>query len=40
SPGMYRAVVPIKNLDSFYDAFGIKKGDPMYLEPDKRVKIW
>lgn len=40
SPGMYRAVVPIKNLDSFYEAFGIKKGDPMYLEPEKRVKIW
>ncbi len=40
SPGMYRAVVPIKNLDSFYQAFGIKKGDPMYLEPEKRVKIW
>jgi len=40
SPGMYRAYVPLQNMDSFYDAFGIKKGDGMYVEPDKRVKIW
>jgi endothelin-converting enzyme/putative endopeptidase len=40
SPGMYRAVVPIQNVDAFYDAFGIKKGDKMYIDPDKRVKIW
>jgi putative endopeptidase len=40
SPGMYRAYVPIQNVDVFYDAFGIKKGDKMYIEPEKRVKIW
>ncbi|QSB27389.1 M13 family metallopeptidase [Flavobacterium sp. CLA17] len=40
SPGMYRAYVPIQNIDAFYDAFGIKKGDKMYVEPEKRVKIW
>ncbi|GGF27753.1 M13 family metallopeptidase [Flavobacterium limi] len=40
SPGMYRAVVPIQNVDAFYDAFDIKKGDKMYVEPEKRVKIW
>jgi putative endopeptidase len=40
SPGMYRAYVPIQNVDAFYDAFGIKKGDGMYIEPGKRVKIW
>ncbi|WP_374174418.1 M13 family metallopeptidase [Flavobacterium tructae] len=40
SPGMYRAVVPVQNVDAFYDAFGIKKGDKMYVDPDKRVKIW
>ncbi|TCN61253.1 M13 family peptidase [Flavobacterium circumlabens] len=40
SPGMYRAYVPIQNVDAFYDAFGIKKGDKMYVEPEKRVKIW
>ena len=40
SPGMYRAYVPIQNVDAFYKAFDIKKGDGMYIEPDKRVKIW
>ena len=40
SPGMYRAYVPIQNVDAFYEAFGIKKGDAMYIEPEKRVKIW
>ncbi|PAM96047.1 endothelin-converting protein [Flavobacterium sp. IR1] len=40
SPGMYRAYVPIQNVDAFYKAFDIKKGDPMFVDPDKRVKIW
>ncbi|MFB3386268.1 M13 family metallopeptidase [Flavobacterium sp. LAR06] len=40
SPGMYRAYVPIQNVDAFYQAFGIKAGDKMYIEPAKRVKIW
>lgn len=40
SPGMYRAYVPLLNLDTFHQAFGIKPGDGMYLEPSKRVKIW
>lgn len=40
SPGMYRAYVPLQNIDAFYDAFGIKKGDGMYVDPEKRVRIW
>jgi predicted metalloendopeptidase len=40
SPGMYRAYVPLQNVDAFYEAFGIKPGDGMYIEPAKRVKIW
>lgn len=40
SPGMYRAYVPAQNVDAFYDAFGIEKGDGMYIEPENRVKIW
>jgi endothelin-converting enzyme/putative endopeptidase len=32
--------VPAQNVDAFYQAFDIKKGDGMYIEPDKRVKIW
>lgn len=40
SPGMYRAYVPLQNVDSFYEAFNIKQGDGMYIDPDKRVRIW
>jgi predicted metalloendopeptidase len=40
SPGMYRAYVPLLNLDTFYNAFDIKQGDGMYVEPGKRVRIW
>jgi putative endopeptidase len=40
SPGMYRATQPLKNIDAFYQAFDIQEGDPMYLAPEKRVRIW
>ncbi|SHG42553.1 endothelin-converting enzyme/putative endopeptidase [Flavobacterium segetis] len=40
SPGMYRAYVPVQNIDAFYDAFTIKSGDGMFIQPEKRVKIW
>lgn len=40
SPAMYRGYVPLLNVDAFYEAFGIKPGDGMYVEPAKRVKIW
>jgi len=40
SPGMYRAYVPLQNVDAFYEAFDIKEGDGMYIAPEKRVKIW
>ncbi|MBN9010294.1 MAG: M13 family metallopeptidase [Rhizobiales bacterium] len=39
-PGRYRAVAALQHVDAFYDAFGIKPGDPMYLPPDKRVHAW
>jgi len=40
SPGMYRAYMPLQNMDAFYEVFQIKQGDDMYLEPDMRVRIW
>lgn len=40
SPGVQRATQPLKNIDAFYEAFDIKEGDPMYLAPEKRVRIW
>ncbi|CAL2080206.1 M13 family metallopeptidase [Tenacibaculum sp. 190524A02b] len=40
APGMYRAYMPLKNVDSFYEAFEVKEGDKMYLKPEDRVRIW
>jgi predicted metalloendopeptidase len=40
SPGMFRAFVPLTNIDAFYDAFGLKPGDKLYRPPQERVKIW
>jgi predicted metalloendopeptidase len=37
---MYRAYVPLQNIDAFYTAFDIKEGDKMYVAPEDRVKIW
>ncbi len=40
SPPKYRVQVPVKNIDAFYEAFGVKPGDPMYVAPADRVRIW
>ena len=40
SPPKYRVDVPIKNIDAFYEAFGVKPGDGMYVAPADRVRIW
>ncbi len=40
SPGMYRAYVPLQNIDAFYEAFDIKEGDKMYVKPENRIYIW
>ncbi|MBS0632764.1 MAG: M13 family metallopeptidase [Verrucomicrobia bacterium] len=40
SPGRFRAIGPLVNFQPFYDAFGIKEGDPMWRKPEDRAKIW
>jgi predicted metalloendopeptidase len=40
SPGQFRANGTMRNQPGFYEAFGVKEGDPMYLAPDQRVIIW
>jgi putative endopeptidase len=40
SPGMFRAFVPLLNIEAFYEAFDIKEGDKMYIKPEDRVAIW
>ena len=40
SPEEYRANGSLRNQPGFYEAFGVKKGDKMYLLPKDRVIIW
>jgi putative endopeptidase len=40
APAQVRAVQPSRNMDEFFDAFGIEPGDPMYLPPETRIVIW
>ena len=35
-----RVNVSVKNFQQFYDAFGIKEGEPMYRPESERVHIW
>ena len=40
SPGRFRVLGPLPNVDAWYTAFGIKPGDSMYIAPEQRAKIW
>ena len=40
SPGIQRAMQPLKNMDAFYATFDVKEGDAMYLKPEDRVYVW
>jgi predicted metalloendopeptidase len=39
APDQYRALT-VRNLDAWYEAFGVKPGDKLYLSPEQRVRIW
>ena len=40
SLGNNRVNVSVRNFQEFFDAFGIKEGDPMYRPESERVHIW
>lgn len=40
SPGNYRAIGPLVNLDAFYEIFQVKEGDKLYKKPEERIVIW
>jgi putative endopeptidase len=40
SPGNYRVLGPLSNMQEFYDAFAVKQGDNMYRKPEERAVIW
>ncbi|MBB3223857.1 M13 family metallopeptidase [Pseudoduganella umbonata] len=40
APGRFRANGTVVNQPGFYEAFGVKEGDKLYLKPEERVIIW
>jgi putative endopeptidase len=40
SPPEFRCNGVIRNLDAFYDAFEVSESDELYLDPQRRVRIW
>ncbi len=40
SPPYFRVNGTIRNLDPWYDAFGVKAGEALYIAPEERVRIW
>jgi endothelin-converting enzyme/putative endopeptidase len=40
SPPYYRINGVVRNLDAWYEAFGVSPGDDLYLPSEERVRIW
>jgi putative endopeptidase len=39
APDAYRAAT-VRNIDAWYDAFGVKPGQRLFLAPADRVRVW
>jgi putative endopeptidase len=40
SPPEFRCNGVIRNMDAFYEAFDVSEHDALYLNPERRVRIW
>ncbi|MCU1696738.1 MAG: Metallopeptidase [Mycobacterium sp.] len=40
SPPEFRCNGVIRNIDAYYDAFEVSESDELYLDPQRRVRIW
>ncbi|MEO8742716.1 MAG: M13 family metallopeptidase, partial [Lysobacteraceae bacterium] len=40
SPRTFRVNGVVRNIDAWYEAFGVKPGDTFYVAPEDRVRIW
>jgi len=40
SPPEFRCNGVIRNIDAFYDSFEVSESDELYLDPQRRVRIW
>ncbi len=40
APGRWRVNGALPQIDAWYNAFGIKKGDKLFVPKNKRVDVW
>lgn len=40
SPGQYRTIGPLINMDAWYKAFDVKESNKLYKKPEERIRIW
>ncbi|WP_265523102.1 M13 family metallopeptidase [Oerskovia flava] len=40
SPNEFRCNGVVRNVDEFYEAYDVRPGDALYLDPAERVRIW
>jgi putative endopeptidase len=40
APREFRCNAIVRNLEEFHQAFGVRPGDGMWLDPEARVRIW
>ncbi|NSL85195.1 M13 family metallopeptidase [Chitinophaga sp. Mgbs1] len=40
SPPIWRVNGPLMNMPAFYPAFNVRPGEKMFLDEDKRIRIW
>ncbi|HEY4993740.1 MAG TPA: M13-type metalloendopeptidase, partial [Nakamurella sp.] len=40
SPAEFRCNQVVRNLDDFHEAFDVREGDGLWLDPADRVRIW
>lgn len=40
SPDEFRVNGVVRNIDEFYEAFGVTEDNQLYLSPEERIKIW
>jgi putative endopeptidase len=40
APPKWRVIGPLANIPEFYEAFGVKQGEPMWLADEAHVRIW
>jgi putative endopeptidase len=40
APSIYRVNGVVRNMDAWYEAFGVQPGEKLYLRPEDRIRIW